>query len=109
MNHYKFRRRLNELAITERDRCGTRNLDWDNHTLPLKIVEFKTKHKPCEFECGKSVKDQRIQYYNPFNEGWLKKCVNCGLWQDPATGLMRDAQTLKSVFMRKRLPFRDGD
>ena len=109
MKHRNFRRRLSKLALVERDFGDARKRDWDNHTLPLRVIEIKSEPRVCELGCGRMIKDQLLQHYNPFNEGWMTKCKNCGLWRDPKTGEMREAQTFKSIFTKKPLPFTHRD
>lgn len=96
MKYRNFKRRLSKLATVERDRGGARS-DWDNHTLPLRIVELKSQAKPCEFNCGRLVQNQLVEHRYVRNT-WLNKCQQCGLYQNPSTGEMVDHRTLQQYF-----------
>lgn len=104
MKHRNFKRRLMKLAEVERDRNGARS-DWDNHTLPVIVTELKTPERPCELGCGKMVKDQVLNHWNPTGECWITKCKTCALWQDPETKELKDHQAFRDVFRRFRIPF----
>lgn len=62
----------------------------ENDTVPLTIKEIIRELRPCEYECGANVTDQRsqaIRKETPFPH-WLQQCKNCGLYQHPQTGRM---------------------
>jgi hypothetical protein len=99
-----FLQRLLELVVVNEEYFNKKPMP-ENETVPLTIKEIIRDLRPCEYECGANVTDQRsqaVRKLTPFPH-WQQQCKNCGLFQHPATGRMvpfRDLNAYYTLFLQ---------
>lgn len=103
----EFQQRLRELVRVNEEHFNRRRIP-ENETVPLTIKEIIRELRPCEYECGANVTDQRsvaTRREAPFPH-WLQQCKNCGLYQHPQTGRMvnhRDLHAYYALFLMDKM------
>ena len=94
-----FEQRLLELVRVNEEYFNRKPMP-ENETVPLTIKEIIRELRPCEYECGANVTDQRsqaVRKLTPFPH-WQQQCKNCGLYQHPQTGRMVDHRELRLFY-----------